>query len=143
MKNSNWSLYTPNFLLIYDAVGVDSEKMMRWKCSSFFTNRFTLWRMELEKKTHLDKFLYKSPIFSRNSICRASGLFFSDSLRNFRSKTPLFLWKKIIFRYFIHFIEFFKLFSLFFTTTTSLSQIYRFRRKKIPTHMLKMVAYSF
>ena len=95
MKNSNWSLYAPNFLLIYDAVGVDSEKMMRWKCSSFFTDRFTLWRMELEEKTHLDKLLKKKTIFSRHSICRASGLFFLDSSGKFWSKYPLFNEKKI------------------------------------------------
>ena len=67
------------------------------------------WRKKLILINHWKK----QTIFSRHSICRALGLYFSDSSRNFLSKTPLYQWKKIIFRYFIQFIKLFTLFSLF------------------------------
>ena len=48
------------------------------------------WRKKLILINHWKK----QTIFSRHSICRALGLYFSDSSRNFWSKTPLYQWKK-------------------------------------------------
>ena len=122
MKNSNWSLYAPNFLLIYDAVGVDSEKMMRWKCSSFFTNRFTLWRME-RKKLILINSCAKAQFSQEIVFVEHRDYFFRIPCVISDQKHPFFNEKKIIFRYFIYFIEFFKLFTYFYYNHLLISNI--------------------
>ena len=61
-------LFAPNFLLIYDTFGGDSEKMAKRKCSNFFTDRFTWWCMQLEEKIYLDKSLKKNKQFSRDIV---------------------------------------------------------------------------
>ena len=63
---------------------------------------YSLCCMQLEEKTQ------KSPIFSKNDICRALGPFFSDSSCNFWSTTPLFWLKKI-------FLDFLSILSNFLT----------------------------
>ena len=86
------------------------------------------------KKKHILLNHQKTPIGTQNRRRGASGPFFSDSSRNFWSKTPLFRWKKICFDFFIYYIKLFNLFSLFFTTTTYSFQSFQFRRKRIATH---------
>ena len=61
----------------------------------------------------------------------------------FNQKHPFFNEKKILDIFFPIYEDFLPFFLTFFTTTTSLSQLYRFRRKKIATYMLKMVAFTF
>ena len=89
---------------------------------------YSLCCMQLEEKTL--RILEKSPIFSKNDICRALGPFFSESLCSFWSKTPLFRLKKISFGLFIHFIKFFNIFSLFLLQPPPYSNYFDFAAKR-------------
>ena len=98
--------------------------------------------MRLEEKTQCDKFFIKAQ-FSREVIIVERWDYFFRIPRVISNQKQPFFNRKIFFLIFHRIYQIFNLFFTFFTTTTSLSQLYRFRRKKIATHMLKMVAFTF
>ena len=109
MKNSNWGLLAPNFLFIYDIFGTDSEKMARWKCSNFFTDRVTLFALcNWRKKTHCDKFLKKTQFSQKILFVERWDHFFRIPRVISDQKHPFFDWKKI-------FLDFLSILSNFLT----------------------------
>ena len=113
-------------------MGVILKKWQGGKCSNSFTDRLLSLLYAIGGKNSLLRILEKSPIFSKNNICRALGPFFSDSSCNFWSKIPLFRLKKIFGGLFIHFIKFFNIFSLFLLQPPPYSNYFDFAAKRSP-----------
>ena len=99
--------------------------------------------MRLKEKTQCAKFFIKAQFSRKVIIVERWDYFFWIPHVISDQKHPFFDRKKFFFLIFHRIYQIFNLFFTFFTTTTSLSQLYRFRRKKIATHMLKMVAFTF